>query len=49
MEDISVGTTLNKFEVLKDIKDLEWYHATKRSNLDGIKKRGLVPSKEFDK
>jgi hypothetical protein len=38
-----------KFEVLKDIQDLEWYHATKRSNLDGIKKRGLVPSKEFDK
>lgn len=38
-----------KFEVLKEVQDLEWYHATKRSNLDGIKKRGLVPSKEFDK
>jgi hypothetical protein len=36
-----------KFEVLKDLKDIDWYHATKVSNYKKIKTQGLRPSKDF--
>jgi hypothetical protein len=36
-----------KVEVLKDITEIDWYHATRKSNWNAIKRFGLVPSKEF--
>jgi hypothetical protein len=36
-----------KYEVLHDLEDVTWYHATRRSNLGAIKRTGLIPSKEF--
>jgi hypothetical protein len=36
-----------KFEILKDVTEIDWYHATKRSNLASIKKVGIIPSKQF--
>lgn len=34
-----------KFEVLQDITEVSWYHATRASNWDSIKSGGLLPSK----
>jgi len=36
-----------KFEVFKDIKEISWYHATRESNLESIKRQGLIQSKAF--
>lgn len=37
-----------KFKVLKNLSDLDWYHATRESNLDSINTIGLLPSKAID-
>lgn len=34
-----------KHNALEDISDVNWYHATRLSNLDSILKKGLLPSK----
>ncbi len=36
-----------RFEVLRDLHEIEWYHATKVSNYEKIKHEGLKPSKAF--
>lgn len=36
-----------KFEVLKDLRDIDWYHATTVSNYERIMREGLRPSKDF--
>lgn len=36
-----------KFEVFKELKDIEWFHATRRSNLNAIKRAGIIPAKQF--
>ena len=36
-----------EFEVLQDVTEIDWYHATARKNWNSIKRVGLVPSKEF--
>lgn len=36
-----------KFEVFKELKDIEWFHATRRSNLNSIKRAGIIPAKQF--
>lgn len=33
-----------KHEVLEDISDIDWYHATRLSHLDSILQKGLLPS-----
>lgn len=38
-----------KFEVLKNLSDIDWYHATTLSNYEKIKQEGLRPSKDFPK
>jgi len=35
------------FEVLQDVTEIDWYHATLRSNWNSIKRVGLIPSQEF--
>lgn len=37
-----------KYEVLRDVSDEIWYHATKLSNLDSILSSGLKTSKNFN-
>lgn len=37
-----------KYEVFKDLKDYDWYHATRKSNWPSIKQKGLLPSKTFE-
>lgn len=36
-----------RFEVLKDLTEFQWYHATKVSNYEKIRHAGLKPSKAF--
>lgn len=33
-----------KFAVFKDLKEFDWYHATRKSKWQSIKQKGLVPS-----
>jgi len=47
-DDDKVEYTEFKFEVLEDVDDVDWYHATSLKNLDSIKSKGLLTSKEFE-
>ena len=37
-----------ELEVFKELSDETWYHATKKSNLNSIMKKGILPSGNFD-